>query len=185
MPTYKRLWVPGGTYFVTIVTHHRQPVFADELNVTQWRHALAYMIHDMPSTVLAGVVLHDHVHVMIALPQADSNLSSRIGRAKAAFSRTYGSTGATQNPSRHKHRESEIWQRRFHDHLIRNDNDFQMHLDYIHYNPVKHGYVKCPSQWKHSSFKHWVDRKVYDPHWACNSSSTMPNFDDIAHTVGE
>ena len=69
--------------------------------------------------------------------------------------------------SKIKRKEKGIWQRRFYDHIIRDENDLTSHLDYIHYNPVKHGYVNAPKYWKYSSFEKYVDKNLYDRNW-CN-----------------
>jgi putative transposase len=90
--------------------------------------------------------------------------------------------------SRQKHRESDVWQRRFWEHTIRDEHDFERHFDYIHYNPVKHGLVRCPHAWKASSFHFWVKRGVCDQFWGCNCSgrsSPLLDFSELEDTVGE
>jgi len=89
--------------------------------------------------------------------------------------------------SRMKRGERGVWQRRFWEHLISDQSDFTRHMDYIHYNPVKHGHVKCPHQWEHSSFHRWVREGIYRPDWMCQcrKDSEIPDFEDIAHLVGE
>ena len=89
--------------------------------------------------------------------------------------------------SRTKRGEHGVWQRRFWEHLIRNQKDFARHMDYIHYNPVKHGYVKCPHQWEYSSFHRWVENEIYEQDWMCqcNRVCKTPDFDGISGSVGE
>ncbi|NEO00460.1 MAG: transposase, partial [Moorea sp. SIO3I7] len=90
--------------------------------------------------------------------------------------------------SRRKHRESNVWQRRFWEHTIRNDHDLHRHIDYIHYNPVKHGLVSCPHLWQYSSFHKWVERGKYRPDWGCCCGSNLPqvlDFSDLEDFAGE
>ena len=183
MPEYRRPWVPGATYFITIVTHDRHERFRDDTVVALWRAALVQAMKLKPFKVIAGVALPDHVHLIVELPPGVVDLSSRIGLAKALFTKSVKAPRSV-SPSRHKHREADIWQRRFFDHLIRDDDDFIAHMDYLHYNPVKHGHVKCPKDWPWSSFHHWVTQGAYPTNWCC-SNHERPDFKSIEDTVGE
>jgi putative transposase len=90
--------------------------------------------------------------------------------------------------SRRKHREREVWQRRFWEHMLRDEDDLKRHLDYIHYNPVKHGYVRCPHLWPYSSFVHWVNRGEYDSGWGCQCHGQCDEpagSRDLADSTGE
>lgn len=186
MPEYRRLWVAGGTYFLTIVTCGRRLILQGEA-VVWWRQALAAAAHEKPFKVQAGFVLPDHVHLIAQLPAGDADISSRIGRAKALFSRVVREAGKTlpAGRSHERRRESGIWQRRFYDHLCRDERDHAIHMDYLHYNPVKHGYVRCPADWPHSSFHHWVRNGLYPEDWGCAAKSPVPDFTDITTHVGE
>lgn len=184
MPEYRRPWVPGATYFVTIVTYRRQSRFVDDATAQLWRGALSDASKQKPFKVVAGVILPDHLHLILELPPGIDDLSSRLGLAKANFTKTLGA--ATSNSkSRAKHREADVWQRRFFDHMIRDEQDFISHMDYVHYNPVKHGHAECPKDWKWSSFKHWVERGAYTLEWACKRTGEPPNFTAIKDSVGE
>jgi putative transposase len=101
------------------------------------------------------------------LPENDDNYSLRWASIKANFTRLYKDKqdDISLNTSRKKRREKGFWQRRFWDHVIRNEEDLSRHVDYIHYNPVKHGLVNSPSEWKWSSFPNYVERGIYDPDW--------------------
>ena len=80
------------------------------------------------------------------------------------------------------------WQPRFWEHTIRDENDFGRHLDYIHYNPVKHELARCAHAWPFSSFHRWVERGVYDAEWCCACSrgpQRRPDFSDIERSIGE
>ena len=109
---------------------------------------------------------------------------------KRIFTKSWLAGGGCDVPvsaSRMKRGERGVWQRRFWEHLISDQSDFTRHMDYIHYNPVKHGHVKCPHQWEHSSFHRWVREGIYRPDWMCQcrKDSEIPDFEDIAHLVGE
>jgi putative transposase len=127
------------------------------------------------------------MHFLWTLPVGDHNYSKRVGRMKTRFTVQVESRVASSK-SRWKHRESDVWQRRFHEHTIRDDDDFKQHLDYIHYNAVRHGYSKCPHEWPHSSFQKWVERGEYDLNWGCCCglrSFVPPDFSMIQDRVGE
>ena len=143
MSRYRRYFVPGGTYFLTIVTHRRLPLFADPENIQRLRRAARIVKQQLPFDIVASVVLPDHVHFIWSLPPDDSAYSKRIGRLKVEFTRSVGEADGALSASRRKHRESGNWQRRFSEHTLSED-DFDQYFDYVHYNPVKHGYVSCP-----------------------------------------
>jgi len=187
MSEYRRPWVAGATYFLTIVTNHRRPILAGE-GISAWRRALARARHERPFEVEAGVVLPDHTHLMLRLPSGDTDVSSRIGRAKAMFTRMMRAGGRAEaftSTARRSHREAGFWQRRFFDRLIRDEDEYALRVDYIHYNPVKHGYVRCPRDWPHSSFHRWVERGVYASDWGRPVAGDPPDFTAIDATVGE
>jgi putative transposase len=181
MPDYRRCFLPGGTYFFTINTYERRKLFTDADKIDLLRHVLAEVMADRPFTILAGAILTDHMHFLWTLPENDVDYSWRIGRMKYLFTKALGTQPSNElSASRWKHRESDVWQRRFWEHTIRDEEDFGHHLDYIHFNPVKHGLAACPHPWPHSSFHKWVERGVYEPNWmcACNGGIvTPPKFD--------
>jgi putative transposase len=191
MSEYRRYFVAGGTYFFTIVTYHRRPIFAETPNVELLRRALAAIKRQQPFEINAAVILPEHMHFLWTLPPGDDAYSKRIGRMKVEFTQAF--RGASRLPrnvslSRQKHHEADVWQRRFWEHLIRDEHDFERHFDYIHYNPVKHGLASCPHRWMASSFHYWVKKGVYDQYWGCNCSgrrSPVLDFSDIESTVGE
>ncbi len=197
MPEYRRAFVPGGTFFITLVTHNRRPLFQDTDNVAHLRQSIRFVKVDMPFDLPAAVVLPDHLHMLMALPDGDADFSKRIGRIKARFTKSLSGHaqsmeqevgGAHPTPSRAKHREAGVWQRRFWEHTIRDDRDFQAHLDYIHFNPVKHGVSACPHSWPHSSFRRWVESGAYEPTWCCSCDDRRPqppNFKTIEDNTGE
>ncbi|MDD1416008.1 transposase [Dolichospermum sp. ST_con] len=191
MSNYRRVYIPGGTVFLTLVTYQRYPIFSKPENVSLFRHAVANIRSEMPFEILGAVVLPDHIHFIWTLPNDDQNYSKRVGKIKVLFTKSLGENldlPENLSKSRRKHRESNIWQRRFWDHHIRNELDFQRHLDYIHFNPVKHGFVSCPHFWQYSSFDKWVSQDIYTHDWGCNCHGKevkVPDFQDIAEMVGE
>jgi putative transposase len=117
------------------------------------------------------------LHTIWTLPQNDGDFSRRWGLIKSTFSaarRGAGSREEEVSDSRRKNRRAGIWQRRFWEHLLRDEADFAHHLDYIHYNPVKHGYASCPHDWPYSSFQRWAARGAYEQTWCCACDGRDP-----------
>lgn len=191
MPEYRRAYVPGGIFFLTLVTYHRTPLFSEPENISRLRLAIAKTRTEKPFEITGAVVLPDHIHFLWTLPPNDSAYSQRVSRMKILFTRSLrGRRSLPQNvsPSRRKHRESDVWQRRFWEHTITDEADLERHLDYIHYNPVKHGLVSCPHLWQYSSFHRWVERDTYKVDWGCTCGGRqqqIPDFAEIAEKVGE
>jgi putative transposase len=191
MSDYRRYFVAGGTYFFTIVTYRRRPLFRDTSNVQRLRDAISIVKIELPIDINAAVVLPDHMHFLWTLPQGDDRYSKRIGRMKVEFTRLLH--GVSQLPhdvsrSRRDRHESDVWQRRFWEHSVEDEHDFDRHFDYIHYNPVKHRLASCPHAWITSTFHHWVAQGVYDQFWGCNCNgrrTPTPDFSDIEDSVGE
>lgn len=114
------------------------------------------------------VLLPDHIHTIWTLPDGDANFSARWNAIKRRFTQSYLEQigpGETRNASRLKRREAAVWQRRFWEHTLRDEADLNRHLDYIHYNPVKHGLVKKAADWPWSSFHRYMKMGFYDPNW--------------------
>lgn len=191
MSQYRRYYLPGGTFFLTLVTCNRRLLFKSAGNIDPLRHAVARVKKEKPFIILGAVILPEHIHFLWQLPPDDSNYSQRVSRLKVLFTRSlHGKNALSQDvsASRRKHRESNVWQRRFWEHTISNETDFQQHLDYIHYNPVKHGLVSCPHFWQYSSFSRWVDKKIYSQNWGCvcgNRNPQVPNFKHISQSTRE
>lgn len=154
-------------FFLTIVTHDRRRLFDNADHVSRLRGAMRQVHEVRPFVVEAAVVLPDHLHFIWRLPDGDSDYSSRVGQMKVLFTRSLRTVMPSRSRSRVRHREAAVWQRRFWEHRIRGHEDFVAHLAYIHYNPVKHGYVKCPHSWPYSSFEKWVANGYYPPTWGC------------------
>jgi putative transposase len=191
MPNYRRSYIPGGTFFLTLVSYQRQPLFAQSENVALLRQAVATVLAESPFEIVGAVVLLDHLHFIWTLPPEDSNYSQRVGRIKVLFTRALKSNQlATEKLtiSRSKHREQNVWQRRFWEHTIRHENDLRNCLDYIHYNPVKHGLVACPHLWEYSSFHKWVKQGYYGEDWGCRchgKEGKIPDCLSLTDQLGE
>lgn len=128
--------------------------------------AIATIQSRRPFSIVAMVLLPDHLHAIFELPPDDEDFSTRISVMKVLFSKQIVSTNETLSTSRSARRERGIWQRRFYEHVIRDDRDLQNHIDYIHINPVKHGYVKRVQDWPHSSFHRYVCEGKLPINWA-------------------
>ena len=190
MPNYRRWFHAGGTYFFTVVTYNRRNIFQDAHARQTLRQAILQVQGLQPFEILGMVLLPDHCHCIWKMETDDDNFSVRWRMIKQRFTKswhTYGCQNATVSKSRMKRRECNIWQRRFWEHLIRDQKDFAIHMDYIHYNPVKHGYVRCPHQWEHSSIHSWGKEGIYRRDWMCQCHRDVnsPDFEFIAHSVGE
>jgi putative transposase len=163
---YRRAILPGGTCFFTLVTFQRRPIFASPQAVELLRYAFGYVLARMPFTIVASVVLPDHLHCIWTLPPDDSNYSTRWRMIKGHFTRHWQKgEKESQNASRRMKGEADVWQRRFWEHLIRDEVDLNRHIEYIHYNPVKHGLVRSPAEWEYSSFMRFVREGNYPIDW--------------------
>lgn len=151
MSAYRRLYIPGGTYFFTVnLSDRRSSLLTDRIH--DLRAAYAATLKDAPWTCHAMVVLPDHLHALWTLPPGDADFSSRWRKLKTRFSRRVGNS-AHQSPSQMRKREAGIWQRRFWEHAIRDEADFNAHVRYFWENPVQHGYVDAPENWPYSSVR--------------------------------
>jgi putative transposase len=183
MPEYRRAQIKGGTYFLTLVTYQRQRIFS----MPSVRTLLFDAIHQTrkfnPFFKIAHCILPDHIHYIWQLPEGDSNYSTRISVMKRHFSKYYIETFGlpiSKDTSRNKRREVTVWQRRFWEHYIRDEEDLNRHIDYVHYNPVKHEWASRVRDWPDSSFFEYVDAGYYDLDWGDNL-----NIEDQQHQFGE
>ncbi|MBD2580280.1 transposase [Oscillatoria sp. FACHB-1406] len=191
MPQYRRARISGSVIFITCVTYQRQPIFSTEENIHLLRHAIAQTRRERPFEIVGAVILPDHLHFLWQLPPDDCDYSSRVGIFKVLFTRALrGQEHPSKNLSlsRQKHRERDVWQRRFWERSLDEQQDINHYLDYIHYNPVKHQLASCPHAWQYSSFTRYVEKGLYSESWACRCEtplSTLPDFSKISGLVGE
>jgi len=163
MPDYRRNRVPGGTYFFTVNLRDRR----SDLLVTEierLRDAVRWTRLRRPFHIDAWVVLPEHMHCLWTLPPDDSDYSGRWRMIKRQFSRALPATETLSSVQRRRD-ERGIWQWRFWEHTIRSDDDYAAHMDYVHFNPVKHGLVTDAWAWPLSSFHRCVAAGVYPAEW--------------------
>jgi putative transposase len=182
MPEYRRSWVPGGTFFFTVVTYHRQPILTTAASRALLRSAWTRVNERLPFVTDAVCLLTDHLHCIWTLPEGDTNYSLRWGEIKKLFSKAYIhqiGPGEIRNESHQKRGEAAIWQRRFWEHTIRDQDDYHRHLDYLHFNPVKHGLVENVADWEWSSFHRFVKLGYYPPGWGGSNLEGLNNLEDM------
>ena len=169
---YRRAQLGGGTYFFTVNLADRGTrlltTYIDDL-----RHSVRRIQQAHPFEIIAWVVLPEHLHAVWTLPPGDTDYSMRWNQIKGTFSRHLPS-GERVSPSRADKRERGIWQRRFWEHWIRDEDDLRRHVDYVHYNPVKHGHVKQVGDWPFSSFHRFVRRGWLSADWGGGGSFEGP-----------
>lgn len=164
MLNYRRVRVPGGTYFFTVnLQERRRQLLVDHIG--ELRAAFRATQAVRPFEIIAIVVLPDHLHCLWRLPLRDADNANRWAQIKADFSRRLP-VKECRSASRLARRERGIWQRRYWEYVIRDDDDLVGHVEYIHFNPVKHGHAARPGDWPYSSFGQWVARGNYPVDWA-------------------
>ena len=165
---YRRATVAGGTYFFTInLANRADSLLVDEIDTL--RKVINKVKRQHPFILDAMVVLPEHLHLMLTLPDCDKDYATRIMLIKSGFSRQLPKRERI-SVSRKAKGERGIWQRRYWEHLIRDERDFATHVDYIHYNPVKHGYVKQVVDWPYSTFHHYVEKGLLDTTWGVQNN---------------
>ncbi|MEO8171406.1 MAG: transposase [Oxalobacteraceae bacterium] len=152
-------------YFFTVNLAERRGNGLLIRHIDALRAAFRVTMQAHPFVIEAAVVLPDHLHCLWRLPLGDDDFPLRWRLIKATFSRALPH-GECVSASRMRKGERGIWQRRYWEHVIRDERDLHQHLDYIHFNPVKHGYVQRASDWPHSSFHRYVARGLYPANWA-------------------
>jgi len=168
MPGYRRVTVAGGTYFFTVVTHRRRDILCDNIVRHALREGICHARESHPFQIDAWVLLPDHLHCIWTLPECDGAFSLRwvkikqyvTGRVEEVLHRD-----DLMTDSKRRRGEGSIWQRRFWEHQIRDERDYEKHMNYIHYNPVKHGLVNQVVDWPWSTFHRYVASGVYPEVW--------------------
>ncbi|HKK14855.1 MAG TPA: transposase [Gammaproteobacteria bacterium] len=166
MVQYRRSRAPGGTYFFTIALNDRRSrLLVDHVGLLA--NAVRDVRHARPFALDAIVVLPDHLHAVLTLPCGDADYPGRWRAVKARFARELRRAGLPLR--RNRSGEYDLWQRRFWEHRIRGERDFAVHVDYIHFNPVKHGHVTRVDDWPYSSFHRYVRLGILPADWAGGS----------------
>jgi putative transposase len=168
MPDYRRWYVPGGAYFFTAVTHVRRPILCGDLARHSLHEAIKTVRDKWPIELVAIVLLPDHLHTVWTLPYGDAGYPTRWRRIKEEFTRAYLADGGKETPptpSRLRQGERGVWQRRYWEHTVRDEDDMKRCVDYVHWNPKKHGYVANVRDWPWSSFHRHVRLGEYTVDW--------------------
>ena len=172
MPKYLR--AKGSVFFFTVVLADRwSNLLVDQIE--RLRRVYRTVQQDRPFETIAICVLPDHLHALWALPDDDADFSSRWNLIKGGFSRGIG-PARSRSASKVAKREKGIWQRRYWEHTIRDDADLERHIDYIHFNPMKHGHVASVADWPHSSFHRYVERGFLAADWGGDMKEVHGSF---------
>ncbi|MDO5639332.1 MAG: transposase [Neisseria sp.] len=160
---YRRNYHRGGLYFFTLVSFQRRPILTQS-EIRQSLREAVYIVRDKhPFEIVGWVLLPDHLHTIWQLPENNADYSMRWNQIKRRVS--------------YRHREMKIWQGRFWEHTIRDDQDFARHFDYLHVNPVKHGYVSAVVDWPYSTFHRYVREGIYPRKWGGNGLDFTVAYD--------
>ncbi len=177
MSRYRRSLAAGGTYFFTVNLADRKSGLLTE-DINRLRGAFDIARTRYPFRTIAYCILPDHLHAVWRLPEGDADFGLRWSVIKRAFSR--GLPAAVRSASKVAKREKGLWQRRFWEHQIRDEMDLQRHVDYVHFNPVKHGHVTLTGDWLYSSFHTYVARGLLPRDWAgAGGDSDAASFGEV------
>ncbi len=160
MPNFRRYYIPNSIVFITAVTTDRIPYFENEENLALFWETLKRVKNIHPFRLLAYVILPDHFHWLMRVDDEQGNFSTVLHSIKRNYTLNFKKLRDIKTPVK-------IWQKRFWDHIIRDERDLNNHFDYIHWNPVRHGYVGSPRGWQHSTYLHWLERGYYESAWGC------------------
>jgi putative transposase len=176
MPNYRRAFIPGGTWFFTVnlLQRHHNDLLIREIDLL--RETVKRVREKHPFQIDAWVVLPEHLHCVWTLPPGDSDFSRRWRLIKSGFSRVLPKT-ERRSDVRKAAGERGIWQRHYWEHLIRDDADYQRHVDYVHVNPLKHGHVNRVVDWPYSTFHRYVAKGIYPSNW-CGDVNDMVDGDE-------
>ncbi|WP_348946411.1 transposase [Chitinibacter sp. FCG-7] len=169
MSCYRRSNVAGGSYFFTVVTERRQRILTDDVFRLALREAIHQVRRERPFQIEAWVLLPDHLHTIWTLPVGDADFATRWRLIKSAVTRSVGEHyfRSTWQTRRREHKRcGTIWQHRYWEHLLKDEDDFRHHVDYVHFNPVKHGLVARACDWPYSTFHRLVAQGVYPEGWS-------------------
>lgn len=184
MPNWRRAHCPGGTFFFTVVTQNRAKILCTDAARAILHQCLKICNERWPFETIAIVLLPEHMHMIWRLPENDPDYSKRIGWIKKEFTKSWLRLGGQEQnitTSQQHDRRRGVWQKKYWEHLLRDELDLQHHIDYIHYNPVKHGLVSTPVSWAWSSFHKAVKQGLYTSDWGGGDIRQH----DLSYSVGE
>ena len=162
MSNYRRVFIQNSYVFLTIITHKRRPILVE--NIELLRNAFRNVKELYAFEIVACVVLPEHLHLILS-PEKIENYPKIISSIKHSFSRSLDIKVNDLSESKIKKREKGVWHRRYFEHTIIDENDLNKHLDYVHYNPAKHGLVADTKDWEYSTFHKFVKNNMYDESW--------------------
>ena len=180
MPDYRRLYVPGGTVFCTLVTYRRRPLFNEPQACKLLGEAMRDVRTQLPFQALSVVLMPDHMHAILTLPQGDGDYSTRWKRVKRELTLNWLAHGGSEchvTASQSRRGNRGVWQRRFYEHQVRDEDELAALCDYVHFNPVKHGHAKAPWDWPYSSFRRFVEAGHYTKDWGQSEPSSIQGID--------
>jgi len=178
---YRRHFQAGGTYFFTLVSYNHRKIFTNESTVNILLDSIEKVRQNHPFGLIAYCILPDHLHMLCELQENDSDYPTKIRLIKSHFTRNWiDPYQIPVTPSRTSKKEKMVWQRRYWEHFIRDNRDFEKHIAYILYNPVKHELVHAPSEWKYSNCSDFVDNKIFAGDWG-----SQMNENDFANIGNE
>lgn len=176
MVLYRRNRVPGGTYFFTVTLwNRRSSLLVDRID--DLRESVRHVLREKPFRIDAWVVLPEHLHAVLTLPPGDDDYSGRWKFIKGRF--THRLVAAGLPIAKNKRGEYALWQGRFWEHTIRDEADFAHHVDYVHYNPVKHGWVRRVRDWPYSTFHRDVAAGICPADWGGDISESPGDYGEI------
>lgn len=179
MPTYIRDKTKGAIYFFTLVSFNRRKIFCSPTFLSAFKKSIQKIRKQHPFRVIAWVQLPDHLHCIWQLPENDDNFSIRWAKIKLNTTKLIPElhlSNDSLSQSNQNRNEKGIWQRRFYEHKIRDEQDFINHMNYIHYNPVKHKLVSSVVDWQFSSFHRLIDAGFYAKNWGTSDLILPDNF---------
>ena len=174
MSYYRRNYVAGGTFFFTVkLANPESNLLVQHIDLL--RQAYGLVQKHYPFETVAICIMPNHIHAIWTLPNGDKDYSVRWRMLKTYFSRHFPAV-ENRSPSKQKHQEKGIWQRRFYEHTICDEQDLQRCIDYIYFNPVKHGWVKSVKDWQFSSFHRDVRLGLFPLNWGGTRESEKMNW---------
>ena len=165
MARFRRVFTPGATWFFTVAAARRRHLLTDLRVISAFGTAMREVRQTLPFSMPAWAILPDHLHVIWTLPENDTDYPRRWSIIKRRTSQLAGLPPMARTCSMVARRESGLWQRRYWEHLIRDTDDLYRHIDYIHFNPVKHGHADAPASWPYSSFARHLRTGTHPPDW--------------------
>ena len=175
MSDFHRWFVPGGTFYFTVVAYGRRPILTTDAGRRFLRQSISEVKSAHPFTLFATVLLPDHWHLVMELPPEDDRYSLRLQQIKSGFTSRWLDAGlpeAKVTASQKERGERGVWQPRFWEHVVRDEGDLERCVDYIHWNPRKHDVARRVVDWKWSSFHRFVQAGQYELDWGGVASDT-------------